>query len=238
MKRLFAPILLLLLMLAPKAGASITQIQQHFPAPVFSSPGTAAYSSNVTAGNLLIVGTMAYGASVSGIPTDTLGDVFALAVTNNASSGCGGQCNAYIYYAVAKSSGADTVSQAFTGTALAIIVTEYTSINAVGQTNGASGNGGTAASGNIVTTVNNELLFGIQLCAGCTTASTPLTPFSLVATSSGNNGFLAQSAIVSSTGTYNSQATLGSGGTEWVMVVASFFLASGNGQVGAFVLGP
>jgi hypothetical protein len=223
-----------LLLLSVYGAEAITIVQSNGPAYQGSSPGTAAFTSNVTKGNLLIVAGGAYsGAGTVSAPTDTLTNAWTLVIQTNTAAGCGGACGAYLYYAIANASGADTVSMAFSATDLALSLAEISGANAVDQKAAANGTSTTAASGNMNTNAANELMFAFIITNDGTV--TPVSPFTLVAANSVNT--LSESDIVSTTGTYNATATLASS-NEWLCVAASFFLASGAGQVGAFLVGP
>ena len=80
------------------------QSSNGFAASATSVP--AVFTSSVTSGNLVLVAVSTYDAETIKVPTDTLGNSFTPLV----SSGVSGSAVASIYAAVAKSSGADTVT--------------------------------------------------------------------------------------------------------------------------------
>lgn len=133
----------------------------------FTSSGTSyglAYSSNVTAGSLLLTCINA-DAGISSV-TDTLGNTYA-AATNLTD---GSTYALAMFYTISASSGANTVTANFTGSVgyAHHILGEWSGVassspldQSTGQVQAAPGTGSNAVtSGNITTTVNGDLLVG------------------------------------------------------------------------------
>jgi predicted secreted protein len=196
------------------------------------NPMSLAFGSNVTAGNLLIVGvgSTTGGASNSTISlSDTLGNTYtSLGKVEEGVLSASGE----IFYCIANSSGANTVTATYSsGSGIALHVAEFSGVSAVDQNAVTNDQTGTAAdSGPVTTAFADELLLGWLIASGAPTAGTGWTLLS-------SQGATLRSAleyqIVSSTGTYDATFTLGSGkgGTPvWGLRITTFF-SGANVQV-------
>lgn len=124
---------------------------------------SATFDSNVTAGNLLVValGGSALSAVDFAVLTDTLGNSFTLAGTYGATGDS--TYGIAVFYAVAGSSGADTVSfvshnpsSAFTR----CLIHEFSGVTVLDQFSTSSGGTFPLDSGAMTTTAANEVVFG------------------------------------------------------------------------------
>lgn len=167
-----------------------------------------AYGSNVTHNNLLIAvvgnGGAANVGNMATVPTDTEGNVWTLA---KGQVGIDGFSFVAIYYAIAKATGANTVTWNGGGTNsdLMMAVFEYANprANPLDQTNSNVG----AATGNITTTQASELLFGAITSANLVTGWNASASFTIEETASNSGGANASlgtaDLTVSNIGTYS-----------------------------------
>ena len=88
------------------ASGAIMTVQHNSGSTETGTSLAVAFTSNVTAGNVLLVAESTYDAETLGAPTDTQGNSYTQLVT----AGTSGDSVAAIYAATAKSSGADTVT--------------------------------------------------------------------------------------------------------------------------------
>ena len=95
------------------AASGVTLVQQNNGSvfcggsPSCSTSLSVTFPSSVTKGNLIVVGITVSAGSAIGSVTDSLGSTYTTAISADESSG---QALAYILYATAPSSGADTVT--------------------------------------------------------------------------------------------------------------------------------
>lgn len=188
---------------------SIAFVQSNFAVGGVNG-GSIAYSSNVTAGDLLIAVLDAV-ATASPVTTmsDTQGNVWS-AIAPFTESGSGdGLC---IWWCVAKSTGANTVSMTFSnsGTQSMLYVAEYSGVNALDVSALGQAVSTSWSSGGATTNFPNELVIGIG-CGVNGSGSGALTAGAgFTARASHNLGFenfIAEDKIVSSTGSQTATAT-------------------------------
>ncbi len=244
---LFSILLLLVVVFgSPKvARAAITRVQ--FKSIDCGATSTCAptFTSNVTAGNSIIVAVSAYygGAGNNGRPW-TVSDTRSSTWNTAYSSGDGEYPTMSIFYADNITGGADTVTvTAGVATYWDVTVVEYSGLLSSGSLDtshadqlGSGSSGTTYNSGNLATAQASELLFGLNHCYSVVTA-TPDSPWNiienLVAISSTHMD--TQDQIVSSTGnyadsgTFNVSCSLLDSGSPHPFVIASFKAAAGGG---------
>jgi uncharacterized repeat protein (TIGR01451 family) len=175
-----------------------------------------AFNANNTAGNFLIVtGTAARPARNISV-SDTLGNIYALAlgpVTDVAQD-----VTIYVWYVPNCKGGANTVTITPTGTsALEIHVSEWSgiaNINPVEVTAFGTGTGTAVSSGASTTTSSGDLIFGYGWVFNTASAGTGFTPLSLI------NGDLDEYQIQSSSGSVAATFTQSSG--TWAAAMVAF----------------
>ena len=168
----------------------------------------------VTASDTIIVG-VEYSSDASLVISDTLGTPFSRA---GAVAKMSNGVRSELWYAIGVPGGTETVTLTFPGITIvdfiAGYVHEYAGISAFEQSATASSESTTAmASGNITTTVPNELLFGF----GTTTIASPATGFTPRRTDLSD---LTEDRIVPTPTTTQALAT--SAGAPWAMIGAAF----------------
>lgn len=195
---------------------AVTYVQSNhtnFQAPNIST----AFSSNVTLGNLLVVGVQDNGTGALGI-SDTAANTWTAVFTQQDG---GGTLQVKMWMAVANATSACTVTVTSGSTLIAMAVTEYNNANTQDQAAGNAPIGSPALSSAITTTQANEVI--IMICrsvGGAVTFNAPLTTRELC-TFSGTAFFGLADNIVSSiqTGFQGSANVITSG----VIVIASFY---------------
>lgn len=163
--------LFLLLSLAPQAEAAITEVgagTQRAESPVDETPATIAFPGNVTAGNLLVVACMTNDAgSTDPIATPTITDTVLSTYTIVMGHDQGGS-NDYstlIAYALAASSGANTITVTMdAGDFASCAIDEFTGVAASPSDAAGGGAGGTSTTSvdSITTVAANALIIGIS----------------------------------------------------------------------------
>lgn len=189
-----------------------------------------AYGSNVTKNNLLIAvvgnGGAANVGNMATVPTDTEGNTWTLA---KGQVGIDGFSFVAIYYAIAKSTGANTVTWNGGGTNsdIMIAVLEYANPSAIplDQTNSNVG----TTTGNVTTTQALELVFGAITSANIVSGWNASAGFTIEETASNSGGANASlgtaDLTVSNIGTYSTTFS-GSGLSPDGAAIASFKLGS------------
>ncbi len=182
-----------------------------------------AYPAAQTAGNLNVIAVM-WGDTTSVVSsvTDSAGNIYAVAAGPTRTSGLSSQ----IYYAANIVGGSNIVTVTFNQTAgwPNVNVLEYSGLDPVSPLDvvaTATGKGTIANSGSATTTSANQLIVG---------AGNPSTSFKTSGSGFSTRiinlyGGISEDEIVTSAGSYNATATLGSG--TWVMQMATF---RGSGQ--------
>lgn len=193
---------------------------------------TKAYASDVTAGNLLVVVAAAYASSITITITDSRSSSYSNSQILDSGVGNG---RLQIAWAVAPSSGANTVTATYGvssgGGFLAIYeVNTTTGTWIAGLSAGTTGNDETPASGNFSALHNDGFLVG----AAIATSVSSWTAGSGWTTDFTPNSFFfdaVESQVVTSTGTYNANWSVGTA-TTWGAVGAGFEVQpSGHGSL-------
>jgi hypothetical protein len=201
------------------SGNKITWVQGKSCVSNSASSVSCAFSSPVTASDLIVVG-MSWTGSGSPTISDSLHSKFTQAVTRSWNNG---GATSGLYYAVAPAGGTDTLNVSFGGTVSypTVYVHEYKGVAPNSPLDGATGSSGVASAspvtGNTSASSSGELLFayGDSVNYNMTADS----GFALRMTSSFSAA--SEDAIVSKSGTYG--ATFGlPGNTSWVALLASF----------------
>jgi Cep192 domain 4/Purple acid Phosphatase, N-terminal domain/Calcineurin-like phosphoesterase len=195
--------------------SAITFIQS---ASAFSSSATAlskAFNIATTKNNLIVVGVYTWGGTVSSV-SDTLANSYLLASSGATPSGN----RLYVYYAINKASGADTVTANLSGGGVMSDIHEYAGISTttpLDQAKVSTGSGTAIDSGGVTTTVANELIFGYAGVDG-NVVSGPGATFTQRENT--GNGEGSEDKIVSAIGSYNATATGGS--ATWAGAIVTF----------------
>jgi len=185
---------------------------------------SATFSSNVTAGNLLVIAIGFVGASttVSSV-TDTLGNTYSRAVGPTIDTNV--NYTIYTYYTTSSSTGSNTVTvnSSASGTFFRVLVHEYSGVNTLDVVSGATASNGTIDSGSKTTYHADELIFGWGSSAGGTLLTGPGTGFTQ-RESQGSE--ITEDKIVSATGSYD--ASYPADTTSWACQMATFYQAAGT----------
>lgn len=195
-----------------------------------------AYGSNVAAGNLLVVVVSNFSTSTTVSISDTQGNVYAQAGTYSTASGAN---RVSIWYAMAKASGANTVtatpsSSDFTG--LGVLEYSYSGATAFTVDGSVTNNGNTNphSTGNIPVSGSGELAIA-AFCQGSLTATwTPGTGFTNRV--SQNNGSSFEALYVDDdfpvSSAVNDSGTSSSTSLTMAAIGASFKATTGGGGGG------
>ena len=206
----------------PPPTINLAQLNAGLP----SSGATVAvvYASAQTAGNLnvVIVGWSDSTATVSTV-TDTKGNVYTLAVGPIVVPGAVSQSIYYAKNIAGAAAGGNTVTVRFSTTASYpdVRILEYNGLDVNTPLDGGMGAVGSAAtsdSGALVTTNGNDLLVGANTVLTSTTAAGAGYTNRIITDPDGD---LVEDRVVTAVGTYHATATLSSGGS-WVMEVVAF----------------
>lgn len=191
-----------------------------------ASSFAVAFLSNTVAGNLLLIGISHTGdhTSISDSQGNTISDAFMV----------GADPNCHLHYIENNIGGADTVTVNYGSTQFdlgCMFVAEYSGIataSALDKTATATGFGGTSNSGSTATTTQaDELLIGVTSGTHTFGSYTPGSGWTERADiTTGRPGHY-QEKIVSSTGAYDSTATL-STNANWAAGIATFKAAIGS----------
>ena len=201
-----------------------------------------AFSSNVTRGNLLVVGVSSYAGNSFAAPaiTDTLGSTWSLAVAQSPGT-AGTPSLASIYYAVAPSTGPDTVTVHMTGTNnLHLHVSEVSGLltssvlDQIGSNFQPSATIGTVSTSGPTTSANEFVFayFGRDNGSGTWTAGSGYGSTLASPNTSASTDAFSAGTIISTAGTQT--ATANSSATDAVTsVIATFVASNGGTPVGA-----
>ena len=205
-------------------GGTISFVQVNAVTPQTASASVSViYPAAQIAGdlNIVAVGWNDTTSTVSSV-TDSRGNSYALAIGPTSGTGL----RQSIYYAKNIAAGSNTVTVSFSQAAafVDVRVLEYSgldTLNPLDKTAGAAGSGTTASSGAATTTSANELIFGAGMTIfRYTGAGTGFAP-RIITTPDAD---IAEDQTVSATGSYS--ATAPNSGSNWVMQMATFVLAS------------
>jgi hypothetical protein len=177
---------------------------------------SAAFSSNVTAGNLIVLAVGWQSSTATASVSDTQGNTYYSAVGPTVTTAI--PYATQIFYAVAQSTGSNTVT--FTPSASVnqrrLAIHEYSNVNVFDVSSAATGNGGTFSSGSATTTHATELIFGWGISNnGITSAG---SGFTLRETTGSES---TEDKVVTSTGSYS--VTFPSDSTAWILQMATFY---------------
>jgi hypothetical protein len=235
MKNILA--LLLSLLFVIPVYATITKVQSPVSADygTVSTPQTLIFGSAITAGSTILVcvrGSGSFTGSTLSV-TDDKSNSYTLDTSMPAISGTG---SLFLYRASNVTGGGTTLTiTPGTSTSLRVAGYEISGLAAsspLDKTAHASGNSISLASGSITTTQANEFVLGC-LMTGNDIGSNPMTAgsgwTSDININTTNAILLAESQIVSSTGTFNATASIGTADT-WGALVASYGATSGGGS--------
>ncbi|HSW90467.1 MAG TPA: hypothetical protein VLF64_00550 [Candidatus Saccharimonadales bacterium] len=180
---------------------------------------TCAFTSNVTAGNLLVVAVSFASAIETASVTDSLGNTYSTAVGPTTSNTIASRV--YTFYTVTGLSGANTVTITNSNLVLfrRVSVHEYSGVNTLEVATGTNADTGAPDSGPVTTTHANALIFGWGISNNGTTSAG--TGFTLRETALSES---TEDMIVSSTGTYD--AIYPSDGSAWICQVAAFYYSA------------
>jgi hypothetical protein len=198
------------------------------------------FPSNVTKNNLIVVGVSSFAGNAFASPaiTDTLGSTWSLAVANNPGT-TGTPALASLYYAVAPSTGADTVTVHMTGTNnLHLHIYEISGLvtSSVLDQIGSNFQSGTAATVSTAasTAAANEFVlayFGRDNGSGTWTAGTGYGNTLASPNSGAGTDAFSEAKIVSSTAKQTATVT-SSASDSLTSVIATFVAAGGGTAVG------
>ena len=190
-----------------------------------STTAAATFSHPVSAGNLIVVALCYQSTAVTASITDSQGNTYATAIGPTVSGTLG--FSNYIFYAVAGSSGTNTITATLSNIAIyrRLLIHEYQGVDTFDLATGTTGASGAPDSGSIATTHANEVIFGWGITNNGTVS--PGTGFTLRETALSES---TEDKIVSSTGSYN--AIYPNDGSAWTAQVAGFYyghlISSGN----------
>lgn len=189
-----------------------------------TSPLTLAFPSNVVAGNLLLV-LVSHATSSNASISDTRGSTWAKATDHyNAGNDYKGE----LWYALAASSGANTVTVTVTGGSNELIIAEYSGAagaSVLDVVANAEGTSTAADAGAMTTTVNGDLIVAGTLSLGAITAATGFTQDKSLTGTTANLALAEQ--VQGTAGAVHAKATI-SPSSFWVCLGASFKPAGGT----------
>jgi hypothetical protein len=196
-------------------ASAIKFIQSASASSTSASSLAKAFTSATTQNNLLVVGVYTWGGTVSSV-TDTLANSYILATSGTTASGN----KLYVYYAINKASGTNTVTAHLSGGGVMEDIHEYSGISTttpLDQKKVSLGTGTAINSGAVTTLVPNELIFGFAGVDGSSVTSAGAT-FTLRQNT--GSGELSEDKIVATTGSYSATATCPS--TTWAGAIVTF----------------
>lgn len=193
-----------------------------------------AYTSNVTANGLLVLGARLSDIGRTITVTDSQGNTWAEVVAGGKPDGNGSML--YMYWAKAGSSGANTVTFAYSGAVdfLRVAIHEVSGMTtpALDQTANASGSSAAPASGNVTTTHADEFLFACSCYSGiCTVTPGSGWTQKQVVSSGANARYSDEIRIETGTGTLNGNFSIDTS-RIWAAIIATFYDSAGGGATG------
>lgn len=195
-----------------------------------STPNSVGFTNNVATGNSIIVATRNSTGSPSVNVSDSLGNIYTEIGTTQTTPG---GANLRLFYAKNIIGGKCTVTLSWAGgSSNRAQMAEYSGCDTTSpldQTAKSSGTSTTPSSGNITTTVADELLFCAVATDGGNTF-TAGTSFNLREVA-GDVAVQIEDRIVSATGTYAGTMTLTGGSAGWAAIVASFKIQQARASV-------
>jgi hypothetical protein len=213
---------------ADTAWATPSFIQGNYAVPQIPQTAvTVPYTAGQAAGdlNVVVVGWNDTTAQISSV-TDTVGNLYQLAVGPTLISGAGSQSIFLAKNIASAAAGTNTVKVNFNTAAVFpdVRILEYSGIdpnNPVDVTAGATGSSATTSSGSVTTTNATDVLLG----ANCVLTSTvgPGSGFTMRLLTI-PDGDIAEDSLVTTTGTYSATAPLSSQGW-WIMQMVALRVA-------------
>ena len=205
-------------------GGPITFVQNSSATPQTpQSSVSVRFSAAQVAGdlNVVVVGWNDSTAAV-GIVTDSMGNVYRLAVGPTAISGTASQSLYYAANIVGAAAGANSVTVSFTSPAIYpdIRIAEYSGIdpnNPLDVVAGATGNSGTSVTPAVTTTYANDLLIGANLVQSLTVAGGSGFTTRVITSPDGD---ILEDRVVTVTGSYSASASIAP--DRWIMQMAAF----------------
>lgn len=197
--------------------------------------GPLAYSSNVTAGNLLIVlaGSLDLAGGATFAVSDTQGNAYSsLALVDG--NPAGGR--AQIFFAIAKATGANSVTLTTASATPQLAIHEFSGVSStLDASHSAAGAGTSQDSGPAATAFPSELLFGFSLHvmtgSGSVTVGAGWTQAENLINAPNIGGILTEFQTVSATGTFNATSTSSGGkgfSDQWLAEIATFVASAGG----------
>lgn len=195
------------------------------------SAGSKAFSSNITAGHLIVVGITCYNPGSSITVTDSLSNSYSLAVKEQPVTTTGG---AQIFYSVATTGGACTVTvtPAAGSTYLSFSIDEYsfTGSGVSVDSTGTGTNTSTTPATGALSPTGTDLVVGTVYTGGANTSYTAGTGMTLTYTANygSNKVGIASEYDLNVSGSITPAVTLGSS-CIWYMASAAFLPTGGGG---------
>ncbi len=218
----------LLVSFPSSAAAAISLVQSNSTYPGGTGPTGLAFSSNNTAGNLIVVGVQGANNSADPTITDTRGNTY---VKVGSVHGGSGTAYSYLYYAKNIAAGANTVTVTLpNGNDLGFHISEWSGVDTTSPFNASSSDVATSSvtvwsTTNLTTTAADTVLIaftGTENSAETFTAGTNFTKL----TEQTSHSSMVQYRIVSSAGTYRATATVSNADNAWVMIMGAFKAAN------------
>ncbi len=217
-----------------QSSGTISYVQSNYATP--QSPQSSVnvtFNSAQVAGdlNVIAVGWNDSTSTVSSV-TDSKGNAYVRAVGPTVVSGYLSQSIYYAKNIASAGAGANVVTVAFSGAAVAsdIRILEYSGADTstpLDVTAAGNGNSSTSSSGTATTTTANDLLFGANMVY--TSTSGPGSGFTQRMITS-PDGDIAEDQMVAAVGSYSATAPLSSSGV-WIMQMAAFRAGGGPSLV-------
>ncbi len=205
-------------------GATPAFVQEKDNQVTSGTTNAVKFTSNTTAGNLLVVYLIWDSTSAASV-TDSLGNVYTAGVSPARWSS--GKYSTQVFYATNAAGGADTVTATF-GTAVTqfgiVYAHEYSGVRQsapLDVTATATGTSGSLNSGSAPTSYATDLIF-----AGGVSAATVTAAGSGFTARSKSEGNMTEDRVVTAVGSYSATATNSSG--AWGMQMVAFKGASGT----------
>lgn len=207
------------------AYAHVQSRSQAFNNPAVGTGGTLAYTSSVTAGNMLLVAVASFNFQVNTI-TDTLGHTYTLAGTATHPTN---QERVTLYYKDNCSGGANSVTVKLTSQEdLTLAIHEYSGLLSSGSFDQWDPNDGSGTAITVgptpTTTQNEELVFvclGNDNTTGPTNFTDTLTQRQNI-NSSADMGVTTGDKRITSTGAQSEAWTQGAVAAGWAVIIATF----------------
>jgi hypothetical protein len=221
----------LLLLCAARAEAAIAFVQARGCAVSSGTSQNCAFTSNVGSGNLLVVGVYYESTTITvSSVTDSRSTSYTATPSSPVTNSTQPQ-RQYVYYGIAPSGGANTVSVTLSASACCfnIVLAEYSGIDAsspLDQHATAQGSGTTLTTASVTTTQADELLVGIGSHWNTSTAFTAGSGYAKRVQNNTSDSMALEDQIVAATGSYNASFTVNLTNT-WLMAIATFKAAGG-----------